>query len=364
VAEGCGDTPRLSPQASTLVEYGYNPTGTRRYASGATLGVTNYFWSMGHVLGDYNSSWSLVTSYILGGDAMVDRTTDPDTAYYLTQDRLGSTRELVNGSETLNTRYDYNAWGDPTETHLSGNVSTDYRFRGWYYASTSEHYAGTGLDYDPGLGRTYQKNVSGALGSPYGSPNPLSPTPLYGGDEWGPFCVEQKDRLACCADQYGLCKANCFLVAERDFFASIRYDLGRSARVCDVLLKVGDPIPGLDSCIWHCEEKWHDCNFYCNTSRPYDRCFKDRDYKPRDNEVCCRTDDWYKTSDWDRYKACEAYACCLYCLSTNRDTARALRRTVMGNVCTMTRRCIGATSKPHLLTTCTRLVGLRARVDA
>jgi len=63
---------------STLVEYAYNPTGTRRYASDATVGVTNYFHSNGHILGDYNSSWSLMRSYILGANAMVDRTTDPN----------------------------------------------------------------------------------------------------------------------------------------------------------------------------------------------------------------------------------------------------------------------------------------------
>jgi len=114
---------------ATLVEYGYNPTGTRRQASDATLGVENYFHSRGHVLADYNFNWTLEKSYILGPRvdeiiAMIDRTTDPNVSYYFMRDRLDSTRELVNTSETINTRYDYDVWGDPTESQLSGNVST------------------------------------------------------------------------------------------------------------------------------------------------------------------------------------------------------------------------------------------------
>ncbi len=299
--------------SATLVEYTYNPTGARRSASDSTLGVTNYFHAGLQVLGEYNSNWSLVTSYILGADAMLDRTTDPDTAYYLTRDRLGSTRELVNSSEVIKTRYGYDAWGDPTETQLSGGVSTDYRFRGWYYASTSEHYAGTGLDYEPAIGRTYQKNVSGAPRSAYGSPNPVSPTPLLGGRDWGEFCIGQEDCTGCCQDQYAFCRANCFVVAVRDFFTSVRYDVNRRARVFDVLLREGDPIPGLDSCIDHCEEMWHDCNFYCNTSRPPDRCFKGGDYQLGEDEVCCTTENWDDVYPWAKHLACKAYACCLYC---------------------------------------------------
>jgi len=117
VAEGCGDTPRLSPQAGTLVEYGYNPTGTRRYASDATVGVENYFWPMRHVLADYNSSWSLTRSYILGPRvdeiiAMIDRAGDLNTAYWLMKNRLVSTHNAVASSETVMTAYDYGVWGD------------------------------------------------------------------------------------------------------------------------------------------------------------------------------------------------------------------------------------------------------------
>jgi len=143
---------------ATLVEYAYNPTGMRRYSSDSTLGLTNYFWSGGHVLADYSSNWSLTRSYIFGPRvdemiAMIDRTTDPNVTHYFTRDRLGSTRELVNASETLMTRYDYDAWGSPTETQLSGSVSSRYRFTGRSLDPTSGLYNYRARHYDDGLGR-------------------------------------------------------------------------------------------------------------------------------------------------------------------------------------------------------------------
>jgi len=69
--------------SAALVEYTHNPTGTRRQASDSTLGVENYFHAGPRVLGEYNSNWSLVTSYILGADAILDRTTDPDTTAWV-----------------------------------------------------------------------------------------------------------------------------------------------------------------------------------------------------------------------------------------------------------------------------------------
>jgi len=131
--------------SATLVEYGYNPTGTRRYSSDSTLGLTNYFYSGNHVLGDYSSNWTLNKSYILGPRvdeiiALIDRTSDPNVSYYFTRDRLGSTRELVNSSETVNTRYAYDVWGSPTQTQFVGNVSSQYRFTGREHDRTSGLY--------------------------------------------------------------------------------------------------------------------------------------------------------------------------------------------------------------------------------
>jgi len=83
----------------------------------------------------YSSAWPLTSSYILGPwtdeiICFVDRTaaSDPPPRYYFSKDRLNSTRELINASATVMTSYEYDVWGTPTESHLSGNVSTRYRF--------------------------------------------------------------------------------------------------------------------------------------------------------------------------------------------------------------------------------------------
>jgi len=82
------------------------------------------------------SAWTLTRSYILGPwtdeiICFVDRTaaSDPPPRYYFTKDHLNSTRELINASATVVTSYDYDVWGTPTESHLSGNVSKRYQFR-------------------------------------------------------------------------------------------------------------------------------------------------------------------------------------------------------------------------------------------
>jgi len=83
----------------------------------------------------YSSAWTLPSSHILGSwtdeiICFVDRTadSDPPPRYYFTKDRLNSTRELINASATVMTSYDYDVWGTPTESHVSGDVSTRYRF--------------------------------------------------------------------------------------------------------------------------------------------------------------------------------------------------------------------------------------------
>jgi len=59
----------------------------------------------------------------------------------------------VNTSETVNTRYGYDVWGDPTQTLLSGNVTTRYQFTGRSFDSTSGLYNYWARHYDHGIGR-------------------------------------------------------------------------------------------------------------------------------------------------------------------------------------------------------------------
>ena len=142
----------------TLVEYGYNPTGTRRWASDSTLGLERYFHSGAHVLADYTSNWAIKRSYILGPSVdeiicTLDQGQDSVNPYYLMRDRLGSTRELVDANEQAVTRYAYDVWGARTETQLSGDISTQYRFTGREYDPTSGLYYYRARYYADALGR-------------------------------------------------------------------------------------------------------------------------------------------------------------------------------------------------------------------
>jgi len=203
---------------ATLVEYAHNPTGTRRQASDSTLGVENYFHHRSRVLGDYNSNWGLETSYILGANAMVDRTTDPDTACYLTQDRRRSTREILDGGQTVNTRYHYDIWSNTTQSHLIGSVSTRYRAGGLEY--TAGHlYAKSKSMYDPGVGRDVQANFDYTMlfsdGGRYDVPGPqlglaqAEDRPCCGGPNAIPFDPCNQPEEGYCEMWLRECRARC-----------------------------------------------------------------------------------------------------------------------------------------------------------
>jgi len=208
--------------SATLVEYTFNPTGARRQASDSTLGLTNYFHAGLQVLGEYNSNWSLVTSYILGANAMLDRTTDPDTVHYLTRDRLDSTRELVNSSETVNTRYAYDSWGDPAETQLSGSVSSSYLFCGAEYDKTSMAHNFGSRQYADTLGGFSSRNpmFEGARKHVkryvYAANNPVTASEPYwpfflGGLLLFDYCsdYDHDECMACCNARKHSCYNQC-----------------------------------------------------------------------------------------------------------------------------------------------------------
>jgi len=189
---------------ATLVEYTYNPTGTRRYSSDSTLGLTNYFYSGNHVLADCSSNWSLDTSYVLGANAMVDRTTDPDTAYYLTRDRLRSTREIVNSAQTVNTRYDYDAWGDPTEMQLIGSVSTRYRMQGREWSEATGLGVTRGGWYSPVEARRLKSAQAGT-----GAPRVGVWSHFYPSQPIDPGDINPLDCMRVCEGQWWTCMNSC-----------------------------------------------------------------------------------------------------------------------------------------------------------
>ena len=78
-------------------------------------------------------------------------------SFFYTQDHLGSTREVVDGSGAVRARYDYSPYGAVTK--LSGDVDADFLYTGHY------RHAASGLNltmfraYDAGLGRWLSRDT-------------------------------------------------------------------------------------------------------------------------------------------------------------------------------------------------------------
>lgn len=71
--------------------------------------------------------------------------------YFTTFDHLGSIREIVDDTETLVSRYDYDPYGNVEQ--LSGTVQSDFLFTGHFYHERSSLSLAPFRAYDVGLGR-------------------------------------------------------------------------------------------------------------------------------------------------------------------------------------------------------------------
>jgi RHS repeat-associated protein len=73
------------------------------------------------------------------------------TAYYYTSDHLGSTREMTDGSGTIQAKYDYDPFGRVTK--LSGSLDSTFQYTGDYYHAASALNLTLNRGYDPNTGR-------------------------------------------------------------------------------------------------------------------------------------------------------------------------------------------------------------------
>jgi len=312
--------------SATLVEYRYNPTGTRRQASDATLGVVNYFHTGGHVLADYNSNWALKTSYVRLPDCleivgMLDRTADPTPVYYFAKDGQMSTRELLNGFENVVTRYSYDAWGDPTETKLTGDISSLFRFMAQIYSEEVE----ASLD---NVGPYLAETARSANGVVLNTPTKLVLcSEAAQTDYWWWFCVlgEQGCR-DCCAREYGICTDNCKGIFMEDPRATSLTGDGRDSvtRLYWELrgLIVGDGVPGIvipnpnrEECEHDCFQKDHTCRHWCKDKEAYNRRFHFGELDGEDLDRCY-SEEWeeghFDITNWKDSWDGRDYVCLSY----------------------------------------------------
>jgi len=296
--------------SATLVEYAYSPTGTRRYSSDSTLGVTNYFYSGNHVLADYTSNWTLEKSYILGPRideiiVMIDRTT---------KDKLGSTRELMSDSETVDTRYEYDAWGDPTETQLIASVSTRYRGAGVEFL-TAGLYA-SGRMYDPSEGRDTKANFDRISiipdGGRYNINPPGDPSPIACCST-GMFHCDPARHPGYCEVNHEECRQRC----EMDLACDRNYHKALCYRCCQAAYKrcwldgcgaQASGVPGeyVEGPPLKCKNNMfiEKCHQACHASNYYPRL-----YCPLPNEPC---DDEGGNHNWNTIMTSAQSVCIEY----------------------------------------------------
>ena len=85
-------------------------------------------------------------------DHGIEIVTGPDAGdYFTTFDHLGSIREVVDASETVITRYDYDPYGNVEK--VFGSVESDFLFTGHFHHARSGLHLAPFRAYDPELGR-------------------------------------------------------------------------------------------------------------------------------------------------------------------------------------------------------------------
>jgi RHS repeat-associated protein len=84
------------------------------------------------------------------------------TNYYFTRDHLGSIREMVDATGTIQARYDYDPYG--RRTKISGSLDADFAFTGDYCHTASGLYLTLFRAYDSDLGRWPNRDPLGEPG--------------------------------------------------------------------------------------------------------------------------------------------------------------------------------------------------------
>ncbi|MBI4426073.1 MAG: hypothetical protein HY567_00700 [Candidatus Kerfeldbacteria bacterium] len=174
---------------TTTTTYTYDAFGRRikkTVNDNGNISIEQYYYDGDDVLLDLDGTGNVVLRrYVngLGIDEKLAVEQDGINAFFLT-DALGSTRELVDASSAVQTRFDYEAFGKPTA--LMQNVPTRYQFTGREYEAESGLYYYRARMMDPNLGRfTGRDPVAGAGENQYvyvGN-NPVNYLDSFGLDE-------------------------------------------------------------------------------------------------------------------------------------------------------------------------------------
>ncbi len=146
---------------TTLQSMTYGPDGKRLSLTDSS-GTRKFFYDGNDVIQEYDSNWSTVNREYTHGPwvdeplSMTDKSAkQAGDTYYLMKDRLGSIIHILDENETLKTTYSYDAFGEPTATHHSGQVDCPYRFTARVYDGAMGAYFYRARYYNQSLGRFF-----------------------------------------------------------------------------------------------------------------------------------------------------------------------------------------------------------------
>jgi len=184
--------------------------------SGTVTSTKNLVWEGMGIVEETNSS-SVVTKLYFGQGVQIG-----GSNYYYTRDHLGSIREMTDVSGNLETRYDYDPYGQ--QMQLSGTTSADFGFAGYYFHQPS------GLDLT--LYRAYS-----ALFGRWLSRDPIGES---GGRDLYVYCENDPINHL---DSVGLCPRNCgaeYAACSKPIVAAFNADVAKNQADYDANVKALD----------------------------------------------------------------------------------------------------------------------------
>jgi len=91
--------------------------------NGSVTSAKNLVW-VGSEIGEERDASNNVTKRYYAQGAQIG-----STNYYYTRDHLGSIREMIDSSEVMHARYDYDPYG--RRTKVSGDLDSDFAYAGY-----------------------------------------------------------------------------------------------------------------------------------------------------------------------------------------------------------------------------------------
>jgi RHS repeat-associated protein len=113
--------------------------------SGTVTSTKQLVWLGGDIAEERNASDTVTKRFYPQGEQI------GSTNYFYTRDHLGSVRELLNSSQTVQARYDYDPYG--RTTLVSGTNLSDFQYAGYYLHQPSGDNLTLFRAYDPNTAR-------------------------------------------------------------------------------------------------------------------------------------------------------------------------------------------------------------------